>query len=370
MKIRTITVKSHTYYQLDLGMHRGKRIRRNFTSEADAKAALRREEKRRRNQGDMTASLPARVMLELVECHERAQRLGITLSGLLDAHESGRMVRGAVTGGVTINDAVRETIAAKESEGRAHHYLRNYRPVLDRFARAFDGRLITEVTHTEIANWLSVVGGKDGGRTIRGRISTVFSTAMTEGWIANNPISRLPKIRTVSEAPTILTPMQWARVLVYTRKHEIRHLPWVILAGMEGVRPFEADQIQAEDIDLEHGLLTIKGAYSKTRRHRVIELSPSTVRWLQWAFKNGGELGASFRSRGNFLRRCARRALHLKSWPTDVLRHTAASVMCAIWKDAPKVALHLGNSVPVIMRHYNNSMPARIAERYFHHLPM
>jgi hypothetical protein len=46
--------------------------------------------------------------------------------------------------------------------------------------------------------------------------------------------------------------------------------------------------------------------------------------------------------------------LNLKIWPTDLLRHTAASYLLALHKDAGKVANMLGNSPQILLSHYHD----------------
>ena len=369
MKIRIVKIKGEEWHQVDCGNRNGKRFRRTFQTEAEAKRFYRQEQERLKSHGTLASTIPVRQLVEMVDCWERARKLGVSIGALLDRVESGTgFDYTSPEGAVTLRQAADALYAAKSRDTTAG-YLKNLRLAVDRFVSGREAQPVSSVSHGDIQEWLDNLGHSNGGAAYRLRVNTLFAFAMRQGWVHKNPCHRLERVRKVYGAPTILTPMQWGRVLAFVCRQRPDYLPWFILAGFEGLRPFEADQIQRDDIDLEHGLLTVRGETSKTGRKRVIELGQHTLEWLRWSLANGGNLGFRSETRVKYTNRVARLALRLPQWPKDVLRHTAASVMCAVWKDAPRAALHLGNSVPVIMRHYLNAIPPRVAQRYWSYRP-
>ncbi|MCP5523587.1 MAG: hypothetical protein H7A46_18775 [Verrucomicrobiales bacterium] len=57
--------------------------------------------------------------------------------------------------------------------------------------------------------------------------------------------------------------------------------------------------------------------------------------------------------------------LGFKAWPQDVLRHTAASQLLALRKDAAAVALELGNSPQVLLTHYRELVTREQAAEFW-----
>lgn len=51
--------------------------------------------------------------------------------------------------------------------------------------------------------------------------------------------------------------------------------------------------------------------------------------------------------------RKTRRDARIAHWPHDCLRHSFATYWLEKFKDAPRLALEMGNSVSVIMEHYD-----------------
>lgn len=155
---------------------------------------------------------------------------------------------------------------------------------------------------------------------------------------------------------------------MFVKRNSPRGLAWFALALLAGVRPEEADRLQWSDIDLDRGMVTVDAAASKVRSRRIIHLMPAAVAWLKSARKLGAEMGVPRITRRRYLR-AVRAKLGFEKWPTDLLRHTAASYLLAHHQDAGKVALELGNSPAVLFRHYRELVTREAAERFWNLKP-
>lgn len=78
----------------------------------------------------------------------------------------------------------------------------------------------------------------------------------------------------------------------------------------------------------------------------------------------GSRLPLPYSTRRRAVRR-ARIHLGLAAWPQDVLRHTCASYWVAKIKDVGEVALELGNSPSVLLRHYRELVTGEDADRFW-----
>lgn len=102
----------------------------------------------------------------------------------------------------------------------------------------------------------------------------------------------------------------------------------------------------------------------KVRRRRLVRLEPLALALLQEAKTKGAELEIPYVSRRRWMRDL-RDVLGLYRWPQDVLRHTCASYMLALKKDAGKVALTLGNSAKILLTHYADLVEDEMVQRFW-----
>ncbi|MCP5517097.1 MAG: hypothetical protein H7A45_07570 [Verrucomicrobiales bacterium] len=82
-----------------------------------------------------------------------------------------------------------------------------------------------------------------------------------------------------------------------------------------------------------------------------MHLEPAARDWLAVAWELQAELPVPQVSRRRWTR-MLRDHPGFEDWPKDVLRHTAASHLLTLKKDAAGVALELGNSPQVLLTHY------------------
>jgi hypothetical protein len=52
-------------------------------------------------------------------------------------------------------------------------------------------------------------------------------------------------------------------------------------------------------------------------------------------------------------------------WDQDIMRHSFASYWLAVHKNAPALAEIMGNTVPIIRKHYENTVLEDVALRYW-----
>lgn len=58
-----------------------------------------------------------------------------------------------------------------------------------------------------------------------------------------------------------------------------------------------------------------------------------------------------------------------EGWPPNVLRHSFGSYQAAITRNIPALAIEMGNSEPIIRRHYEEATTQTAAKAYFGLLP-
>ncbi|MCC6820676.1 MAG: hypothetical protein IT579_08105 [Verrucomicrobia subdivision 3 bacterium] len=166
--------------------------------------------------------------------------------------------------------------------------------------------------------------------------------------------------------PYIFSPDQCETLMQYVQQSEPDSMAWFVVCLFSGVRPHEADKLTWDSIKGDK--IVIDAAASKVRRRRIVGMKPNAKSWLAFAHSIGSRLPLPHATRRKSVRR-VRDALKLKAWPVDVLRHTCASYWIADVRDVARVALELGNSPSVLLRHYMELVSHEDAAKFWQIYP-
>jgi len=229
-----------------------------------------------------------------------------------------------VTKPVPLGKAIDALIDSKRSANKRAPYLKNLRGMLTQFAQGREEVSIATIRAADIEEWLAEHASTPGYRhTWINRLSTLFSFAKRQEWIAQNPCDRVEKVTIDRKRPQILTVDQANTCMTLVRDELPVALGWLALALFCGLRPEEAEKIQWTDIDLKKGIVNVDAAASKVRWRRLVYCTPVAVKWLAKA----RELDATL----PIPRHIRRRALALmttklgfKAWPKDILHPSLA----------------------------------------------
>lgn len=251
--------------------------------------------------------------------------------------------------------AIDSFLSSKAATNHRKAYVTSLRQYLQLFARGREGMGVSEFTTQHIEDWFAGRAESPSSRASNlGRLSSFFEYCCRRGWIENNPCCRVERVRILRKAPQILNPEQVKLLLGAADLIHPRLLLWMVLAVFVGVRRDELARLSLETIkkDAAHGILVIDATAAKMRRRRVIQLQPQARAWIDHALSRSAELPlAKIYVRRRI--RQMRKWLALKSWPQDILRHTALSYQLAECRDASAVALDAGNSPAILLTHYN-----------------
>jgi len=115
--------------------------------------------------------------------------------------------------------------------------------------------------------------------------------------------------------------------------------------------PLKGDAgVEWSDVKWAQGIIRVRAEVSKVGKPRNVKIEPTLAKWLEpYRFAKGRIACAKWRE--HF--RDARTAAGIKDWPADCLRHSFASYWLQIHRDAPALALEMGNSVEVILERYS-----------------
>lgn len=248
--------------------------------------------------------------------------------------------------GIAIRACVEECLVAKGNANKTARYIKSLGYYLRQFSAGREERPISDFTFSDVEAWLAKYPSAYTRQTWLNRLSTLFAFAVRRGHIPGNPCDRLERITVDKPAPLILTPAQ-SHLLLSAAPVVMR--PYIVLGLFAGLRPEEITRLDWSHIDLNAGTVLALGK----RRRRLVTLEPLAVTHLAKHPLRIGPVAPS-NSTIDRWRVTARSLLGLPRWPQDLLRHTAASYLLALLKDAGKVATRLGNSVRVLQVHYLN----------------
>jgi hypothetical protein len=362
MKIRKALVNGSDGWCLDLGRRDGKRRRRYFNKRKEAEAALRQAQREADAVGRRWSFLEPERRAEVVTILGEVEAAGLTLRAVWDSFRSG--FSAAACASKPLADAITELVKAKAGANRRPAYVASLEQYLRRWAKGKEALPIASVKLDDVETFLNGLPSLSSRATGINRLSTLFSFAARRGWRSDNPCERVERPHVEYGTPAILTIDEAAKVLAYTRSEMPRFLPWLVLAMFGGLQPEEIDRLSWEAVDLGRGLVTIGALAAKVRTRRIVHLKPVAVAWLRL----GGDMPMPHATR----RRCLRKLREVLGWPAwkkDVLRHSAASYWLASDPDAPRIAMELGNSPAILLKHYREVVTDEAAKKYWELVP-
>lgn len=212
-------------------------------------------------------------------------------------------------------------------------------------------RGLDEITRPEVHKWLTAFPG--ARTTARGYLRALHALYAWARFLEpplcrTNPCAGLRIEEPINErSPPHLLAGDVAAMLQRAGRH--RHA--LALMVFAGVRPHEiADPhkppLEWRHVDREAQLVRIPPEIAKTTGSgRVLERLPDAL----WAWLADGPTagricpGRVREATGTAWQAIRQRRREWKRWPVDVLRHTAASYLLALWEDAGRVSMILGH---------------------------
>ncbi len=352
----------------------GKRLRKNFSNRAEAEAG---------RQAYEISSLQAGVHIAATrltdeQLHEaealflrladRKQSLSAYVEfALANYREPEKQKR--------LADAITEYVAAKKHEHEQDllsisQFLRIGRD-LKRLQRNFPDASVAELTVQKLVTYFE--HGRPALKTYnnrRGIVSTFLKFAFLRGWIAENPIAKVPqhRIRRRRGMAATLSAAQAHELMEHMEDYEGgRWVPYFALCLFAGIRPSVPDgeitKLKPEAVDLDAGVISVSAEVSKVREPRKVVIQPNLAAWLRTYPLERFPLAIT-----NFYRRRARIGKEFVL-THDVMRHSFISMFVAKFRSIGEAAIQAGNSEGIIRRHYLDLKSAQEAEDYWSIFP-
>jgi site-specific recombinase XerD len=275
----------------------------------------------------------------------------------------------------SLAEAVAAYIAAKEHEFEQDHLstpqIQRIRMDLKKLLRHFPRKAVADLNVANLVSFLEL--GRTSLKTYnnrRGIIGTFLKFCFHRGWIAENPVPKVPqhRIRRRLGMATTFTAAEARTLMEFIEGYDQgRWVPYFALCLFAGIRPGvphgEITKLQPDAVNLETGIISISAMVSKVREPRRIAIQPNLAAWLR-----AYPLDQFPIILGNFKKRRERfkDKVHLTH---DVLRHTFISMYVAKFRSIGEAAIQAGNSESIIRRHYLDLKTTAEAEEFWSILP-
>ncbi len=162
----------------------------------------------------------------------------------------------------------------------------------------------------------------------------------------------------------MFTPDELQIVLKNTR--EI-WLPWVLLSSYAGIRTFEVLRMNWSSLRWDQKLVDLPPEVTKVNERRIIPMCDALIEALgPWRQTLGPVCVDKVPQREieQIVAKSKKRYPEFR-WKHNALRHAYGSYRTALTQNVPQVALEMGNSIPMVKRHYLEAKTFEEGLRWF-----
>jgi len=367
----------------------GKRERRFFTTEKEAKAFAKLERARIEREGlqagaevsavqrEVAASAfrllgdqPPQKLIEIVEEWVKMREVAAEsapLREVFDRYEArGRKVRGR-------SGAVR-WVPFRPS------YLQQFK-YAKRHAEPLADLMLSDITAAQIEAQLAGCSPAYAIANLRS-LRAVFEYGIEEGLAAKNPITKkmiegkgaVAGADDDVETP-ILTIDQTRQLLAAAAEAAPCFIPYIALSLFGGVRPDlvygELIKMDWSMIRMDEKMVIIPAKVSKTRVQRIVHMEQNLVDWLRYYLaKHGKAEGGIIPMEGRVGRMRALRKAAAIEWKQDVARHSFGSYFMSHFENLSRCMENMGHQgSTMLFKHYKTAVPKTEAAKYWQITP-
>ena len=339
----------------------GKRKRRFFRTKAEAETWAHQKMVEAENFGTRARAVPEEVRSEAVKLLDELKPFNKSLTDAVRFYIDHLR---ACAQSCVVNALIPEFLASRASKGRSAKYVKDLRNRLGRFQEAFGDQNAATITTREIDQWISGLGlGPQSQNNYRTILCSLFSYALSRGYVQSHPVMAIEKPKVVGDAPGIFTPDELFSLLNAAREHVPDVLGFLAIGAFAGLRMAEIERLAWTDVDMDGGVVHVGAKKAKSARRRLVKIEPNLRQWLEIAVRSREQV-APLNLRVRILE--TRKAAKLKKWPFNGLRHSYASYHLAHCKDAARLALEMGHTdTSMIFGHYRELVRADEAAKYW-----
>jgi integrase len=347
-------------YLVDLGHVTGQRIRKTFSTKADAETFAEQARVAHKNEGVAAFSLPQEARVSAAKCLGKLAPYNATLEEAVDYYVKHVLrYRNAPTvaeiGVQMLNDA--------KSAGRRERTIRDLQTRMRQFSAAFGNRRLGTITLPELQAWLNNPVWSPRTRiNYAVKVSQLYNFAIKHNWADANLAEKVSRPTPEDKEPGILTVKQVSAMLEHAPEFHL--LPYVALGLFAGLRSAEIQRLDWSAVKLSERSIIIGAEVAKKHSRRVVEINNTLAAWLAPYVKERGPVVSLDHLRERF--EALRKKASITEWPDNALRHSFGSYHLAAHGDAVKTAAQMGHrDTGVLHNHYKALVTKTDAERFW-----
>lgn len=361
----------------------GRRVRKFFATEKEAKTFIEAQNIRTGNIGALASSMDSQLANDAAECSMLLRPHGARLLDavrdwvacrdilqhfpdvqLTEAAKHHALLLKERATSWTVEEGAKHWLDSLERKARSARYYGDAFNRLTRFRKLHGTVSMADITPDHVQKWLRGLGklAPQSQKNYLTVASSMFAHAVKQHKAPRNPVTEIERPDVVREEAGILTPAELRRLLLHLPADTV---PFVVLSAFAGLRPAEVQRLEWKDINFANSIVSVQASKSKTKRRRTVPMPANLKAWLRPLVKDEGKVVAlaDLTIRQKRLKP-AREKAKLTRWPHDCLRHSAATYMLQREGDAARVALWLGHTQEVLHEHYKGLLtnPKQAAE--------
>jgi integrase len=342
----------------------GKRKRKFFTTEREAKAECETLKARKDNFGiSLTAMTPARIA-EAAEAYKRLE--GVPIS-LLSAVETALALHKERNSSLPFDELFDLYLARIQKRSAKHKD--SMRQTKDRFP-SLHKTLACDITPKMLDELLLPLPPASRDLAMR-HWRSVLRYGIKRQYLQANPIERMDFAGSAPKEVEIYTVKAVENLLKDALENNLELLPFYVFGFFCGIRP----ENELENLDWQYVHLdkrkhvVIPATISKTRKYREVDLSPNAIAWLREYKARGGQMEGKVVpwEHENLRKHRKASAERIKvQWIQDGMRHTFASYWLPIHHDVDRLMGQMGHIDPATFsRHYHAGVPRADAKKFW-----
>jgi len=279
-----------------------------------------------------------------------------------------------------IDDAVDQYLAWLENGAPFRDATkRHWKTRMNVFKNGISNHRVAEITPEILENFLAKRNTSPAGKdTDRRAISRFFSWCIERPrrWAVSNPASVVRIDQGEKAPPAILTLDDCEKLFSAAKKYKRGLLvPYVAVCLIGGLRPDEAKRLTWQAVNLNDKEIRLESNQTKTKTPRVVKIHPTLAAWLK-AYEGKSFFPVNWRkhfdavkARAGFTGRIDPEAeadkKNGKTFPHDVMRHTAISHFFRDCGSYGLTAEQFGNSEAIIKKHYQSRVSSADTKKFY-----
>lgn len=360
----------------------GKRHRKFFASEADARTHARLVATKIENQDRHALTLSSHDARIYAAAVSELKSFGLALDSAVREIVAARKVVGdypllqalqfwkrhhdAAIPDKRVADVVAELVNGLRKDGRSEGHVVEMERVLQKFADTFQTD-IGNITAADINAYLRALDASPASRNIyRRKIVTLFNYARRVGYLPDQTTaaSKSAKAKEHGREIEIYSADEMSKLLE-AASDNLR--PFIVLCGFCGLRPAEAMRLDWKEVDFERGTILVSAGKSKTQSRRFAPLPENAAAWLRSQARPSGKI-VNVVMIIKALQRLGRRSkVKMKR---NGLRHSFCSYRLVLTQNANQTALEAGHSADILFKHYRQLCTESAAKLWFSIAPV